>query len=49
VSSLNPAAAGFSEDTLEVSHFVNGNWVIENNCTVDTVDNEITCIVDTVE
>ena len=42
-------AAGFSEDSLEVSHFVNGNWVIENNCTVDTVDNEITCIVDTVE
>jgi len=42
-------ALKLNENELEVSHFVNGNWVIENNCTVDTVDNEITCIVDTVE
>ena len=43
------AAAGFAEDNLEVSHFVGGQWVIENNCTVDTVANDITCIVDSVE
>jgi len=42
-------AAGFSEESLKVSHFVNGSWVVENNCTVDTVNDEITCTVDTVE
>ena len=42
-------AAGFDESTLEVSHFVGGEWVVENNCTVDTVNNNITCIVDSVE
>ncbi|MDC1057555.1 hypothetical protein OAP90_02395, partial [Nitrosopumilus sp.] len=42
-------AAGFNESNLEVSHFVGGEWVVENNCTVDTVNNDITCIVDSVE
>ena len=42
-------AAGFNEEQLHVTHFVNGNWVIENNCTVDAVNDEITCIVETVE
>jgi hypothetical protein len=41
--------AGFSENSLEVSHYVGGEWVVENNCTVDTENNEITCIVDSVE
>ena len=36
-------AAGFTEDNLKVSHFVNGIWVVENDCTVDTINNEITC------
>ena len=42
-------AAGFDESTLEVSHYVNNVWVVENNCTVDTANNNITCIVDTIE
>jgi hypothetical protein len=42
-------AAGFVESTLEVSHFVGGEWVVENNCTVDTVNNNVTCIVESVE
>jgi hypothetical protein len=42
-------AAGFAEQSLQVSHYVGGVWVVENNCTVDTVDNEITCIVDSIE
>jgi hypothetical protein len=41
--------AGFNEDSLKVSHYVAGEWVVENNCTVDSVNNEITCIVDSVE
>ena len=43
------AAAGFTEKSLKVSHFVGGKWIVENNCTVDTANNEITCIVDSVE
>ena len=42
-------AAGFDEDNLEVSHYVDGEWVVENNCTVDTINNEITCIVESIE
>jgi hypothetical protein len=42
-------AAGFDEDNLEVSHYVGGEWVVENNCTVDTVNNEITCFVTSIE
>ena len=41
--------AGFSESSLEVSHYVGGEWVVENNCTVDSLNNEITCIVDSIE
>ena len=43
------AAAGFTEDSLKVSHYVGGEWVVENNCTVNTTDDNITCIVDSVE
>jgi hypothetical protein len=43
------AAAGFGEGDLEVTHYVNGEWVIERNCTVDTVNDQITCTVDSVE
>ena len=43
------AAAGFTEESLKVSHYVGGVWVVENNCTVDTVNNNIECIVDSVE
>ena len=42
-------AAGFAEQSLQVSHYVGGVWVVENNCTVDTTNNEITCIVDSIE
>jgi hypothetical protein len=42
-------AAGFTEESLKVSHYVGGVWVVENNCTVDTVNNNIECIVDSVE
>jgi hypothetical protein len=42
-------AAGFTEESLEVTHFVGGKWVIENDCTVDTVNDEITCNVQSIE
>ena len=38
-----------SESNLQVAHYVGNEWVIENNCTVDTASDSITCIVDTVE
>jgi hypothetical protein len=43
------AAGGFHEASLKVSHYVGGTWIVENNCTVDTANDEITCIVDSVE
>ena len=43
------AAGGYAEGTLEVSHYVNGEWIIERNCSVDTVNDQITCTVDSVE
>ncbi|MBT6646211.1 MAG: hypothetical protein HOB51_01635, partial [Thaumarchaeota archaeon] len=42
-------AAGFTEESLEVTHFVGGQWVIENDCTVDTANDEITCNVQSIE
>ena len=42
-------AGGFAEGTLEVSHYVDGEWIIERNCSVDTVNDQITCTVDSVE
>jgi len=42
-------AAGFNENALEVTHFINGEWIVENNCTVNDVANTITCIVDSIE
>jgi hypothetical protein len=42
-------AAGITEHSLKVSHYVGGEWVVENNCTVNTTDNNITCIVDSIE
>ncbi|MGY8927004.1 MAG: hypothetical protein ACKVJC_06885, partial [Flavobacteriales bacterium] len=42
-------AAGFTEDTLEVSHLVGGVWVVETGCTVDKGNNNIECIVDSIE
>jgi hypothetical protein len=42
-------AAGFDEGSLEVSRWDGTSWVIENNCTVNTTDNEISCIVESIE
>ena len=42
-------AAGFSESSLQVSHYIGDTWVIETDCTVDTAANTITCNVDSVE
>ena len=37
--------AGTAESDLVVLHYTNNQWVTESNCTVDTVNNKITCIV----
>jgi hypothetical protein len=42
-------AGNGDEANLKVAHYVGNEWVIENNCTVDTASDSITCIVDTVE
>ena len=42
-------AAGISEEDLTMSHYENGEWVEETNCTVDTVNNTVTCTVDSID
>jgi len=37
--------AGVTEENLEMVHFTGEAWVTENNCSVDTVNNKITCTV----
>jgi hypothetical protein len=37
------------EGNLEVLHYVDDEWVVETDCTVDSDNNEITCIVDSIE
>jgi plastocyanin/5-hydroxyisourate hydrolase-like protein (transthyretin family) len=37
--------AGTAESDLVVLHYTNNQWVTESNCTVDTINNKITCIV----
>jgi len=37
--------AGTEESLLAMLHFVDGKWQTEDNCTVDTINNEITCVV----
>ena len=36
---------GTSESDLTMLHYENGSWKTENNCTIDTVNNKITCTV----
>ena len=36
---------GISESQLTMLHYDNGDWKTENNCTIDTVNNKITCTV----
>ncbi|MDA7495640.1 hypothetical protein N8459_03925, partial [Nitrosopumilus sp.] len=42
-------ASGFDEGTLEVVRWDGTSWVTENNCTVDSINNEISCIVESIE
>jgi len=34
---------------LTMSHYENGAWVEETNCTVDTDANTVTCTVDSID
>jgi len=36
---------GTLEDQLTMLHYVDGDWKTEDSCTVDTANNEITCVV----
>jgi hypothetical protein len=40
---------GLNENSLEVMHYSGGEWIVETDCTIDTVNNEITCIVETID
>jgi len=42
-------AAGLDESDLTMSHYENGEWVEETNCTVDTENNTVTCTVDSID
>ena len=42
-------AAGLDETDLTMSHYENGEWVEETNCTVDTANNTVTCTVDSID
>jgi len=42
-------AAGLEEADLTMSHYENGAWVEETNCTVDTTNNTVTCTVDSID
>jgi hypothetical protein len=42
-------AAGLNENDLTMSHYENGEWVEETNCTVDTKNNTVTCTVDSID
>jgi len=42
-------ATGLAETDLTMSHYENGEWVEETNCTVDTVNNTVTCTVDSID
>lgn len=37
--------AGTDESQLTMLHYENGSWKTEENCTIDTVNNKITCTV----
>ena len=37
------------EGDLEVLHYSNGEWITEDDCTIDTINNEITCTVDSID
>ncbi len=37
---------GINESTLTALHYVDAKWKQENNCTVDTSANNVTCVVD---
>ena len=37
---------GDDEDNLTMYHYVNSEWIAEQNCTTDTTANTVTCIVD---
>jgi hypothetical protein len=49
MSYLEENLAGIPEENIIISHFENGAWVEETNCTVDTVNNEVTCTVDSID
>lgn len=36
---------GASESSLQMLHYTGGVWITENSCTIDTVNNKITCTV----
>ena len=42
-------AAGLEESDLTMSHYENGEWVEETNCTVDAENNTVTCTVDSID
>ncbi len=37
--------SGVSESELTMLHYDNGDWKTENDCTIDTINNKITCTV----
>ena len=38
-----------NEGALEVLHYTGGEWVVEDDCTIDTTEHEITCTVDSID
>jgi len=46
----DPAEIGsYNEGALEVLHYTGGEWVVEDDCTIDTTEHEITCTVDSID